>query len=96
MDKNLKEESKIALKMDQLEGRVGKVEEKFQLLVCEAVKTNEILQKLLEVEIQTQNDNKKGNKDESSSKPQNQNTEEVVGPQIQILKLLSRHLKEKE
>ena len=33
MDKKLKEESKIALRMDQLEGRVGKVEEKLQLLV---------------------------------------------------------------
>ena len=78
MDKNLKEESKIALRMDQLEAMVGKVEEK--LLVHEAIKTNEILQKLLEAQIQTQDDNKKGDKDESSSKPQNQNQEEAIGP----------------
>ena len=80
MDKKLKEESKIALRMDQLEGRVGKVEEKLQPLVHEVVKTNEILQKLLKAQIQTQNDNKKGEKDESSSNPQNQNQEEAVGP----------------
>ena len=33
MDKKLKADSKIELRMDQLEGRVGKVEEKLQLLV---------------------------------------------------------------
>ena len=33
MDKNLKEESKIKLRVNQLEGRIGEVEEKMQLLV---------------------------------------------------------------
>ena len=48
MDKKLKAESKIELRMDQLEGRVGKVEEKLQLLVTQATQTNELLVKLLE------------------------------------------------
>ena len=37
MYKKLKEESKIELRMNQLEGRVCKVEEKLQMLVHEAV-----------------------------------------------------------
>ena len=80
MDKKLKEESKIKLRMNQLEGRVGKVLEKLQLLVHEAVKTNEILLKLIEAQTSNPNHNKKGEKDESLSKPQDQNKEEVVGP----------------
>ena len=47
IDKKLKAESKIELRMDQLEGRVGKVEEKLQLLVTQAIQTNELLVKLL-------------------------------------------------
>ena len=62
MDKKLKEESKIELRMNQLEGRVGKVEEKLQLLVHEAVKTNKILLKLLEAQTSNPNYNKKGEK----------------------------------
>ena len=46
--------------MDQLEGRVGKVEEKLQLLVTQATQTNELLVKLLEAQNSNPNDNKKG------------------------------------
>ena len=70
MDRKLKAESKIELRMDQLEGRVGKVEEKLQLLVSQATQTNELLVKLLEAQNSNPNDNKKGEKDESLSKPQ--------------------------
>ena len=48
MDRKLKVESKIELRMDQLEGIVGKVEEKLQLMVSQATQTNELLVKLLE------------------------------------------------
>ena len=48
MDRKLKSESKIELRMDQLEGRVGKVEEKLKLLVTQAIQTNELLMKLPE------------------------------------------------
>ena len=37
MDKKMKKESKIELRMNQLEGRVGKVEEKLQIIVNQAV-----------------------------------------------------------
>ena len=47
-----------------------KKQDKLNLMVHEAIRTNEILQKLLEAQLQTQNDNKKGEKDESLSKPQ--------------------------
>ena len=77
MDKKLKEESKIELRIDQLEGRVGKVEGKLQLLVTQAVHTNEILLKLLEAQNSNPNDNKKGEKDESLRKPQDDQTTEV-------------------
>ena len=60
MDKKLKEEFEIELRMNQLEGRGGKVEEKLHKLVHEAVKTNEILLKLLEAQTLNPNDNKKG------------------------------------
>ena len=63
MDKKLKEESKIELRMNQLEGRVEKVEEKLQLLVTQVVHTNELLVKLLEAQNSNPNDNKKGEKD---------------------------------
>ena len=69
MDKKLKEESKIELRMNQLEGRVEKVEEKLQLLVNQAVITNKTLLKLLEAQNSTSNDNKKWEKDESLRKP---------------------------
>ena len=59
VDKKLKAESKIELSMDQLEGRVRKVEEKLQLLVTQATHTNEILLKLLEAQNSNPNDNKK-------------------------------------
>ena len=48
MDRKLKVESKIELRMDQLEGKDGKVEEKLQLLVSQATQINELLVKLLE------------------------------------------------
>ena len=84
LDKRLKEESKIELRMNQLEERVGKVEDKLQLLVNQAVQTNEILLKLLEAQISNPNNNKKGEKDESLRNPQdNQSTEvqaQTVGP----------------
>ena len=70
LDKKLKEESKIELRMNQLEGRVGKVEGKLQLIVIQVVQTNEILLKLLEDQNSNPNDNKKGEKDESLRKPQ--------------------------
>ena len=70
VDKNLKEESKIELRMNQLESRVEKVEEKLQLLVNQAVITNETLLNLLEDQTSNSNDNKKGEKDESLRKPQ--------------------------
>ena len=60
MDKKLKAESKIELRMDQLEGRVGKVEEKLKLLVTQATQTNELLVKLLEAQNSNPNDNKNG------------------------------------
>ena len=60
IDKKLKVESKIELRMDQLEGRVGKVEEKLKLLVTQATQTNELLVKLLESQNSNPNDNKKG------------------------------------
>ena len=84
MDKKMKEESKIELRMNQLEGRVGKVEEKLQLLVNQVVHTNDILLKLLEAQNSNPNDNKKGEKDESLIKPHDdQNTEvqaQTAGP----------------
>ena len=46
--------------MDQLEGRVGKVEEKLQFLVSQATHTNELLVKLLEAQNSNPIDNKKG------------------------------------
>ena len=70
MDRKLKAESKIELRLDQLKGRVGKVEEKLQLLVSQATQINELLVKLLEAQNSNPNDNKKGEKDESLSKPQ--------------------------
>ena len=80
IDKKLKEESKIDLRMNQLEGRACKVEEKLQILVHESVKTNGILLKLLEAQTLNPNDNKMGKKDESLSKPQDQYKEEAIGP----------------
>ena len=82
MDKKLKEDSKIELRINQLEGRVGKVEEKVRIWVHEAVKTNEILLKLLEAQTSNPNDNKKGEKDKSLSKPQDQNKEEAIGQAV--------------
>ena len=62
--------------MNKLKGRVGKVEGKMQLLVNQAIQTNEILLKLLEAQNSIPNYNKKGDKDESLRKPQdNQSTE---------------------
>ena len=46
------------------------MEEKLQLLVSQATQTNELLVKLLEAQNSNPNDNKKGEKDESLSKPQ--------------------------
>ena len=46
------------------------MEEKLQLLVSQATQTNELLVKLLEAQNSNLDDNKKGEKDESSSKPQ--------------------------
>ena len=60
MDRKLKAESKIELRMDQLEGRVEKVEEKLKLLVTQATQTNELIVKLLETQNSNPNDNKKG------------------------------------
>ena len=48
VDKKLNEESKIGSRMNKLESRVEKVEEKLQLLVNQVVITNETLLKLLE------------------------------------------------
>ena len=70
MDKKLKAESKIELRMYQLEGKVGTVEEKLQLLVTQATHTNEILLKLHKDQNSNPNDNRKGEKDESLRKPQ--------------------------
>ena len=70
MDRKLKADSTIELRMDQLEGRDGKVEEKLQFLVSQVTHTNELLVKLLEAQNSNPNDNKKGEKDESLSKPQ--------------------------
>ena len=61
--------------MNQLEGRVEKVEEKLQLLMTQVVHTNELLVKLLEAQNSHPNDNKKGEKDESLRKPQDNQTE---------------------
>ena len=77
MEKKLKAESKIELRMDQLEGRVEKVEEKLQLLVNQAVHINELLLKLLEAQDSKTNDNKKGENDESLRKPQDDQTKGV-------------------
>ena len=82
MDKKLKAESKIKLRMDQLEGRVGKVEEKLQLLVTQATQTNELLVKLLEAQNSNPNDNKKGEKDELLSKPQADQPKDVQAPTV--------------
>ena len=68
MDKKPNEESKIELRMNQLEGRVGKVGDNLQLLVNQAVHTNEIILKLLEAQNSNPNDNKKGEKCESLRK----------------------------
>ena len=59
MDKKLNEESKIELRMNHLESRVEKVEEKLQFLVSQAVITNETLLNLLNAQTSTSNDNKK-------------------------------------
>ena len=80
MDKKLKAESKIELRMDQLEGRVGKVEEKLKLLVTQATQTNKLLVKLIEDQNSNPNDNKKGEKDESLSKPQDDQSKDVQAP----------------
>ena len=80
MDKKLKVDSKIELRMDQIEGRVGKVEEKLQLLVTQATQTNKLLVKLLEAQNSNPNDNKKGEKDESLSKPQADQSKDVQAP----------------
>ena len=77
MDKKMKEESKIELRMNQLEWRVGKVEEKLQLLVNQVLHTNEIFLKLLEAQNSNPNDNKKGEKNESVRKPQDDQNIEV-------------------
>ena len=63
--------------MNQLEGRVGKVEEKLQLLVNWAAQSNEILLKLLEVQNSNTNDNKKGENDGSLRKPQDNQSIEI-------------------
>ena len=80
MDKKLKEESKIELRMNQLESIIEKVKKKLQLLVNQAVITNETLLKLLEAQTSTSNDNKKGKKDESLSKPQGDQSKDVHAP----------------
>ena len=64
--------------MDQLEGRIGKVEEKLQLLVSQATQTNELLVKLLEAQNSNPDDNNKGEKDESLRKPQGAQTSTAV------------------
>ena len=76
LDKKLKEESKIELRMNQLEGRVGKVDEKLQLLVNQDVQTNKFLLKLLEAQNSNPTDKKRGRRMSLLRKPQdNQSTE---------------------
>ena len=95
MDRKLKAESKIELRMDQLEGRVGKVAEKLQLLVSQATQTNELLVKLLEAQNSNPNDNKKGEKDESLSKPQAAQAPTAVplDPNTKVVKTVKTKIK---
>ena len=59
VDKKPKEKSKIKLRMNQLESRVEKVEDKLHQLVNKTVITNETLMKLIEAQTSNSNDSKK-------------------------------------
>ena len=58
------------------------MEEKLKLLVTQATHTNELLVKLLEAQNSNPNDNKKGEKDESLSKPQADQSKDVQAPTV--------------
>ena len=67
--------------MNKLEGRVEKVGEKLQFHGQSSyVITSKTVLKLLEAQNSTSNDNKKGEKDESLSKPEGYQSKDVQAP----------------
>ena len=60
MDKKLKEESKMVERIERLEERVGTIEGTLRTILDESIHTNNLFQKLLEAQLHTQDDNKKG------------------------------------
>ena len=77
--KKLKEESKLADRIEKLEIRVDTMEDTLKAILDEIIHQSKILTKLLVAQTSNPNDNKKGEKDESLSKPQTQKPENAAG-----------------
>ena len=67
-------------------------------ILDESIHTNQLLQKLLKAQLQTRDDNKKVDKDDSSNKPQpSQNpVEEVVGQATKRKRISSQSQRDEE
>ena len=60
IDKKLKEDSKMVGKIERIEERVGTIEGTLRTILDESIHTNKLLQKLLEAQLPTRDDNEKG------------------------------------
>ena len=77
LEKKLKEESQLENRIEKLEERVDTIEGTLKAILDERIHQSNILKKLLEAHTSNPDDNKKGEKDESSSKPQSQIPEDT-------------------
>ena len=74
LEKKLKEESQLANRIEKLEERVGTIEGTLKAILDESIHQRKILKELLAAQTSNPYDNKKGENDESSSKPQTKKT----------------------
>ena len=79
LEKKLKEESKLANRIEQLETRVDTMKGTLKAILEKSIHQRRILTKLFDVQTSNPDDNKKSEKDESSSKPQAQKPEDDDG-----------------
>ena len=80
LEKKLKEEYKLAKRIEKIEEMVGTMEGTLKANLEESIHHSKILKELFAAQTSNPNDNKKGEKDESLSKPQAQVPECAGGP----------------
>ena len=79
LEKKLKEVSQLENRIEKIEKRVGIIEGTLKAILDKSIQQSKIIKELLAAQTSNPYDNKKGEKDESSSKPQSQIPEDATG-----------------